>query len=82
MLPGFILYCPQSQGINLVTLCMLRRVRYSPPMTGSTRVRLSVVLLINNFHYWLVESKKTMFVVKRSFIVKYKLLCHENSFLY
>ena len=45
-------------GINLLVLCMLLRVRQSPPMTGGTCMCLSVVLLVNNYQYWLARSEK------------------------
>ena len=33
-------------------------------MTGVTHVCLYIILLVNNFHYWLVGSKKTTFFCK------------------
>ena len=52
-----------------------------PIMIGGTCVCLSIVLLVNKFHYWLAGSKNTTYVVKPSFIVQDKLTCHENSCL-
>ena len=37
-------------------------------MTGSTLMCLSVVIFVNKFHYWLELSKKTIYVVKPSFL--------------
>ena len=48
----------QQQGINLFLIFMMLRVRHSPPTTGGTNMCLSVVLLVNKFHYWLEQSKK------------------------
>ena len=33
-------------------------------------MRLSVLLFVNKFHYWLAGSKNTMFIVKPSFLYK------------
>ena len=37
-------------------------------MTGVTFMCLAVVLLVKNFPYWLVGSKKTRSIVKPSFM--------------
>ena len=39
-------------------------------MTGGTFLCLSVVLLVNKFHYWLAGSKNTTYVVKTSLFYK------------
>ena len=49
-------------------------------MTVDTHMCLSIVLLVNKFQYRLKEIKKTMYVVKPSFIVQDRLLCHEKSY--
>ena len=45
-------------------------------MTGGTRIGLSVVLLVNSFHYWLEQSKNTAYILKYSFIVQEKKIFH------
>ena len=49
-------------------------------MTGGTSMFLSVVLLVNKFHFRLVGKKRTTNVVKPSYVQE-KSLCHENSCL-
>ena len=50
-----------------------------PFMTVGTRTYVYVVLLVNKCHYWLAVSETTTYVVKPSFIIQEKLICHENS---
>ena len=63
-------FCPQCQGINLVALCMLLRVQHFPPWLEINLCAYYVVLLFNEFHYWLVWSKNTKYVVKPSLLYK------------
>ena len=42
------------------------------PMTGGTSLLLSVVLLVNKFHFGLVGRKNTTYVVKTSYVVQEK----------
>ena len=63
-------YGHQSQGINLVALCYSERV--TPPMIGGTCLYLSILLLINKFHYRVSVREDTTYVVKPSFIVQEK----------
>ena len=60
---------------------ILIRVWHPSPMIGGTCMCLSVVLLVNKYHYWLGQKgKMATFVVKPSVILQDKLICHRNSF--
>ena len=50
-----------------------------PPMTGGTRTCLSVVLLEIRVTIGYQEGKNITYIVKPSFVVQDKLICHENS---
>ena len=54
---GFTLYLNQIRGINPVAIWMILRFQISPPVTEGTCLFLSVVLLVNKFHYRLAGSK-------------------------
>ena len=76
---GFIWYCTQIWGINLVSICIILKMWHSPPMTWGTRMCLYVFWLVNKFHNWLAGSKNTAYVLKPSFVLQDKLIYHENS---
>ena len=68
---GINLYLSANQSVTL------------PPMIVGTFMCLSVIFLVNKYHYLLLwmEVKSKMCVVKPSVLLKDKLFCHENSCL-